>query len=254
MSEKKFDFGGCAKPRHHWSRSISTLPVNKPVLSIGAAVVFSVVAVGFIAVISKVTARGSPPVAAPQPSVFAQTFDGFDASEPVAPTLSVRPVAPMIIARPAEQAGTGVATTGTAYSGALAARQQTAAKVEAADPWPKTTTAKTIAKTSAANASAPIDCLPDALRTVLSELQARFGSVTIVSTTHLHTHNHSPGSERANLHSACKAVDIKTTHEPKEVLAFLRTRPEVGGTNSYRNNVVHFDLNAGYRTASRAAQ
>ncbi len=78
--------------------------------------------------------------------------------------------------------------------------------------------------------------------------------MTVVATKHLHTDNHSAGSARANMHSACKAVDIKTSHDPKDVLAFLRTRPEVGGINSYRNKVIHFDLNAGYRTAGRAGQ
>jgi peptidase M15-like protein len=253
MSDKKFAFGGGAKSRRHWSRCISTLPGNKPILWSGAAVLFSVASVGFIAVTSKVTS--SRPVAAAQPSVFAHVFEEFATPEPVAPTLSVRPVAPTIIARPpalapAQQAGADAATTGTANTDAPGSRQQRVAKVDAGDPWPKTVGART----STANASAPIDCLPDALRTVLAELQARFGSVTIVSTTHLHTDNHSPGSARANMHSACRAVDVKTSHEPKEVLAFLRARPEVGGINSYRNNVIHFDLNAGYRTASRAGQ
>jgi hypothetical protein len=247
MSKQKFASGGGAKSRQHWSRCISTLPGNKPVLWTGAALIFSVAAVGFIAVVSKVTSLR--PVQAP--SAFAKTFDEFESGESVAPTLSVRPVAPTVISRPAEPAQQTVATaatTGTANADVPAAWPRLAAQPELPNAWPRTT-----AKASAANASAaPLDCLPEALRTVLSALEARFSSIKIVSTTQLHTANHSAGSARANMHSACKAVDIKTAHETKEVLAFLRARPEVGGINSYRNNVIHFDLNAGYRTASRS--
>ena len=104
---------------------------------------------------------------------------------------------------------------------------------------------------TSSNPSAPIECLPEGLRAVLADLETRFGPVTIVSTTHLHTDNHSPGSIREKLHFDCKAVDIKTPHQPNEVIAFLRSRPEVGGINSYRNQVIHFDLNANYgKTAS----
>jgi hypothetical protein len=100
-----------------------------------------------------------------------------------------------------------------------------------------------------AKSGAPTDCLPESLRAVLTDLQARFGSVEIIATTHLKTDNHSPGSTRDKLHQACKAVDIRTSRDPREVLAFLKSRPEVGGINSYRNRVVHFDLNANYRAA-----
>jgi uncharacterized protein YcbK (DUF882 family) len=248
---KNFAVGERATSRPHWSQSTSSPPVNKPILWTLAAVVFSVAAVGFIAAISKATLTSARPMAAaPPPPAFAQTFEEVAKAEPPAPTLSVRPVVPMTFARPVEatqQAGREIATTGAASIDRQASRERTAAKVESGDVWPKTTTAATKSST----ASALPDCLPDALRTVLGDLEARFGKVTIVSTTRLQTANHSAGSARANMHSDCKAVDIKTTHEPKEVLSFLRSRPEVGGTNSYRNNVIHFDLNAGYRTAAR---
>lgn len=103
------------------------------------------------------------------------------------------------------------------------------------------------------NARAPTDCLPDPLKAVLRDLTAEFPDATVVSTTHLHTDNHSRGSARARMHGACRAVDIKTSN-PREVIAFLKGRSEVGGINTYRNKVVHFDLAAGYarkRLASR---
>lgn len=95
------------------------------------------------------------------------------------------------------------------------------------------------------------ECLPTGLKTVLGELEAQFGAVTIVSTTHLHTDNHAAGSAREKMHSACQAVDIKTDADPSEVVAFLRGRPEIGGVQNYRNKVIHFDAKGAERTAMR---
>ncbi len=87
-----------------------------------------------------------------------------------------------------------------------------------------------------------MDCLPEGLRTVLQDVQARFGTVTLVSTRQLHTDNHSPGTARHKLHAACKAVDFKVEGDLNAVTAYLRARPEVAGVNSYRNNrVIHID-------------
>jgi hypothetical protein len=85
---------------------------------------------------------------------------------------------------------------------------------------------------------------------VLADLGARFGAVTVVSTTHLHTDNHARGSVRAKLHEACKAVDFKINGEAKPVLAYLKSRPEVAGINVYRNNsLIHIDHNASQKAA-----
>ncbi len=69
---------------------------------------------------------------------------------------------------------------------------------------------------------APTECLPDALKSVLRDLDARFRGVELVSTTHLHTDNHSRGSARARMHGDCRAVDIKSKASPHEVIAFLK--------------------------------
>jgi hypothetical protein len=116
---------------------------------------------------------------------------------------------------------------------------------------PQQQAARTI--TGEARSGASTDCLPAPLRAVLRDLEARFGPVTVVSTNHLTTDNHSPGSIRDKLHQACKAVDIRSARDPKEVVAFLKSRPEVGGINTYRNRLVHFDLNAGYKTERNEA-
>jgi uncharacterized protein YcbK (DUF882 family) len=83
-------------------------------------------------------------------------------------------------------------------------------------------------------------------------VQARFGTVALVSTLELHTDNHSPGTARHKMHSACKAVDFKVEGDLTAVTAYLRSRPEVSGVNSYRNNrVIHIDAAEGRKLAQR---
>jgi len=175
----------------------------------------------------------------------ADGFEEFDASGDGSVPILARPAAPMIFARPtgpSPHARSDNAPRAASDMGARAPRERMAARSDLGEPWPHASIRS--------RPGAPIECLPAALRTVLTELEKRFGPVTIVSTTRLHSDNHSPGSIRANLHSACKAVDIKTSREPNEVIAYLRSRPEVGGVNTYRNGVVHFDLNANYKPAA----
>lgn len=103
-----------------------------------------------------------------------------------------------------------------------------------------------------ADATASTDCLPVALRAVLADVAARFGEVTVVSTHQLNTGNHSAGSIREKLHTDCRAVDVRPDRTRiDEIKAYLRTRPEINGVESYRNGVVHMDVSgtaAGART------
>jgi uncharacterized protein YcbK (DUF882 family) len=91
-----------------------------------------------------------------------------------------------------------------------------------------------------------MECLPNELRTVLADIAAQFGPVTVVSTTSLRTDNHAPGSARTKLHLACKAIDFKAQGRVPDMLSYLRSRPEVAGINSYRNGVIHIDVNERY--------
>lgn len=102
---------------------------------------------------------------------------------------------------------------------------------------------------------APTECLPEGLKSVLADLGARFGPLTLVSTTHLHTDNHSPGSARAKMHEACSAVDFKVAGASQPVVAYLKKRPEVNGINLYRNNgVIHIDASGPPKAARSATQ
>ncbi len=86
------------------------------------------------------------------------------------------------------------------------------------------------------------DCLPTGLQNVLKDVERRFGAVVMVSTTELHTDNHGRGSVRHRLHSACQAADFKVKGDRKAVVAYLRSRSEIAGVNSYGNNgVIHID-------------
>jgi hypothetical protein len=118
--------------------------------------------------------------------------------------------------------------------------------------WPRVPQEARRKATAAGSPDAPTDCLPQALQNVLQALQVRFGQVTVVSTTHLQSDNHSRGSTRDKLHQACKAVDIRAAGDTREIMAFLKSRPEVGGINSYRNRLVHFDLNSSYKSNDQA--
>lgn len=141
----------------------------------------------------------------------------------------------------------------------------TATVVERAEPpaeykptgeavWPVVPKRGASKLTDESKSEAPTDCLPAPLQAVLRDLEAKFGPVTIVSTTHLNSDNHTAGTIRDKLHQACKAVDIRANRDPKEVIAFLKSRPEVGGINSYRNRLVHFDLDANYKAANERTE
>jgi hypothetical protein len=92
--------------------------------------------------------------------------------------------------------------------------------------------------------AAPIDCLSAELRAVLADVATQFGNVTVVSTHQLNTSNHSSGSIREKLHQDCKAADIRPDRSRiEDIKAYLRTRREIGGIESYRNGVIHIDTN-----------
>lgn len=142
---------------------------------------------------------------------------------PVVPPVAIAPVLP----GPAASPGPAPISAGAPSTGeeakAAARADQTATRVPTAP-------------------GAPTECLPEGLKSVLVDLQAKFGTVTVVSTTHLHTDNHSKGSVRDKMHQACKAVDFKVLGDAKAVLAYLKTRREVAGIGHYRNNgVIHID-------------
>jgi hypothetical protein len=168
------------------------------------------------------------PPAAPPPVARNEAF----ASAP-APLLSAKPAAPPASPAPpaAEPASPAPAS---------------AAPASPAPEWPARS------RSFIESAAAPTNCLPAALRTVLGDLAAKFPEVKVIATRGLQTDNHSSGSARAKMHDACMAVDIRTGAAVAEVTAYLRTRREIAGLNSYRNGVIHLDVPESARFAAGA--
>lgn len=95
----------------------------------------------------------------------------------------------------------------------------------------------------AANAQA--ECMPGSLRSVLGQIRAKFGPVSVVST-------HRPGariagSGKASYHASCRAVDF---HPPRgkygAVLAWLKAN-HGGGIGTYSCSMHHIHIDTGPR-------
>lgn len=114
-----------------------------------------------------------------------------------------------------------------------------------------------MAQADAAGRDAPTtpgaQCPSPKLNAVLADVAERFGAVTVVAGHQLTTGNHIPGSSREKLHQDCMALDFRPDRSRiDEIKAYLRSRPEIGGVDSYRDGVIHMDL-GGTAVASRRA-
>jgi uncharacterized protein YcbK (DUF882 family) len=90
-------------------------------------------------------------------------------------------------------------------------------------------------------ASAPTNCLPGSLREVVADVAAKFGPVSVESTHRSRGRNWRAGGARQSLHLACRAMDFRVRTRVRGVMAYLRSRPEVGGLKVYRNGIIHID-------------
>jgi hypothetical protein len=90
-------------------------------------------------------------------------------------------------------------------------------------------------------ATAPTKCLPDNLLAVIADVAGKFGPVSIQSTHRSRSRNWRAGGARHSLHLACRAVDFRVKARARGIMAYLRSRPEVGGLKMYRNGIIHID-------------
>jgi uncharacterized protein YcbK (DUF882 family) len=90
-------------------------------------------------------------------------------------------------------------------------------------------------------ASAPTNCLPGNLREVIADVSSKFGPVSVESTHRSSGRNWRAGGARKSLHLSCRAIDFRVRTRARGVMAYLRTRPEVGGLKIYRNGIIHID-------------
>jgi hypothetical protein len=88
---------------------------------------------------------------------------------------------------------------------------------------------------------APTACLPGSLRLVVADVAARFGSVSLQSTHRTRAHNGRAGGARHSLHLSCRAIDLRVRTRSRGLVAYLRSRPEVGGLKIYRSGIIHID-------------
>lgn len=93
-------------------------------------------------------------------------------------------------------------------------------------------------------AHANTSCLPPALKGALTQIRARFGPVTVVST-------HRPGarirSGRPSLHASCRAVDFRPARGTYGKVAAHLRRTWNGGIGTYSSGHIHIDTGPSYR-------
>jgi hypothetical protein len=82
-------------------------------------------------------------------------------------------------------------------------------------------------------------CLASSLRSVIAEVAARFGSVTVNSTCRSRGHNARVGGAPRSLHLTGDAADFRVHGNVGAVAAFLRGR--VGGMKHYGGGLFHID-------------
>jgi Peptidase M15 len=85
------------------------------------------------------------------------------------------------------------------------------------------------------------DCVPHQLKKVLADVAARFGAVTVTSTHRNERRNRLAGGVPDSLHLDCRAIDFRVHGQAKGVMAYLRSRPDVGGLKRYPFGIIHID-------------
>ncbi|WP_349367435.1 D-Ala-D-Ala carboxypeptidase family metallohydrolase [Salinarimonas sp.] len=89
--------------------------------------------------------------------------------------------------------------------------------------------------------SAPTRCLPGDLTQVVAQVAERFGAVRIMSTHRSASRNRRAGGAPRSMHLSCRAIDFRVAARGRQVLAFLRDHPAVGGLKLYRSGLIHID-------------
>jgi len=85
------------------------------------------------------------------------------------------------------------------------------------------------------------DCTPPALKGVLYDIAEKFGTVTIASTFRSKRHNASVGGASRSMHLECRAVDFFVRGNARDIVAFIRAHPAVGGFKRYPTGHYHID-------------
>ncbi len=92
-----------------------------------------------------------------------------------------------------------------------------------------------------ADPGAPLSCLPAPVRRALNDVAMRFGPIIVRSTHRGNGMFVRTDAWRGSYHRDCRAADFRVSGDPSAILAFLRTRPDLGGVKRYRNGLFHID-------------
>lgn len=87
-------------------------------------------------------------------------------------------------------------------------------------------------------------CLNGALRSVVAQVAANYGSVTVNSTCRSRGHNARVGGARKSHHLTGNAVDFRVRGNIRGAYAFLRSSGSVGGIKHYGGGLFHIDTGA----------
>jgi Peptidase M15 len=89
--------------------------------------------------------------------------------------------------------------------------------------------------------SAPSNCVPGSLKTVLSKVAAKFGPITVNSTARSRAKNARVGGRTKSFHLGCRAVDFRVHGSSKGLIAYLAAQKGVGGIKRYSSGFYHID-------------
>lgn len=84
-------------------------------------------------------------------------------------------------------------------------------------------------------------CLNGTLRSVVSQIAANYGSVTVNSTCRSRSRNRRVGGARKSHHLTGNAVDFRVRGNVRAVYAYLRSHSGVGGLKHYGGGLFHID-------------
>ncbi len=84
-------------------------------------------------------------------------------------------------------------------------------------------------------------CLNSTLRSVVAQVAANYGSVTVNSTCRSRRHNARVGGAHRSHHLTGNAVDFRVRGNARGLYAFLRSQGGVGGVKHYGGGLYHID-------------
>lgn len=84
-------------------------------------------------------------------------------------------------------------------------------------------------------------CLNGTLRSVVAQVAANYGSVTVNSTCRGKAHNRKVGGAKKSHHLTGNAVDFRVRGNVRGVYAYLRSHGSIGGVKHYGGGLFHID-------------